>query len=55
VNTDDSGRFVLVSNEIYENRSWWSVEVSINGVIRGWKGFEREVGKMPFVKIDINN
>lgn len=55
VNTDDSGRFVLVSNEIYENRSWWNVEVSINGVIRGWKGFEREVGKMPFVKIDINN
>ena len=55
VNTDDFGRFVLVSNETYEYDSWWSVEVSINGVVRGWKGFQREVGKMPVVKIEINN
>jgi hypothetical protein len=55
VNTDDSGRFVLVSNESYKYHSWWNIEVSINGVVRGWKGFERGVGKMAFVNIDINN
>jgi len=55
VNTDGAGRFVLVSNESYKYNSWWNVEVSINGVIKGWKGFQREAGKMPFVKIEVNN
>lgn len=55
VNTDDSGRFVLVSNNNFKHDSWWNVEVSINGVVKGWKGFQREAGKMPFVKIEIYN
>jgi hypothetical protein len=53
--TDEFGRFAVVSNVSYDYTTWWNVEVSINGVVRSTQGFSREVGRMPFVKIDISN